>query len=121
MSHVDPSKSSSTSPPQIPFHVYAFLARLREMGLKVQKNGSGWLVQCPAHPDRNPSMTVGIGNAPEYKVLVSCKTGCKWAGRYLLQALQTAAAVLLEPPSRSGPAGGEGRAFLLSSRPSRPS
>ena len=65
----------STSPPS-PFHVHAFLARLREMGLRVQKNGSGWLAQCPAHPDRNPSMTIGVGDAPDYKVLVNCKAGC---------------------------------------------
>jgi hypothetical protein len=49
--------------------VQAFLARLRE----VKQNGSGWHALCPAHPDRNPSLSVRYGNG---RILLHCFAGC---------------------------------------------
>jgi hypothetical protein len=47
----------------------AFLDRLRG----VHKNGTGWIGLCPAHQDRNPSLSVQ-GRAG--KILVKCFAGC---------------------------------------------
>lgn len=45
----------------------AFLSRLQ----KVRKTGkSSWLACCPAHGDKNPSMSVSVGN--DGRVLVHC-------------------------------------------------
>lgn len=48
-----------------------FLARLQ----KVRKTGANnWIACCPAHGDKNPSMTVGVGD--NLGVLVHCFAGC---------------------------------------------
>lgn len=61
-----------------PFHYHAFIARLRSMGLNGVRAGRGMLFQCPAHPDRNPSMKVDWSDRePDHAVLVDCKSGCK--------------------------------------------
>lgn len=48
-----------------------FILRLGEMGLT--SSGNNW--QCPAHDDRNPSMTVTAG---QDKVLAHCHAGCSF-------------------------------------------
>ena len=40
---------------------------------KVKKNGSGWVSRCPAHEDRNPSLSVTEGAD---NVLLHCFAGC---------------------------------------------
>ena len=47
----------------------AFLARLSG----VRRNGTGWQALCPAHEDRNPSLSV---TAHEGKILLFCHAGC---------------------------------------------
>ncbi|MGA7636617.1 MAG: hypothetical protein WCB00_06795, partial [Candidatus Acidiferrales bacterium] len=47
----------------------AFLARLSG----VRRNGGGWQALCPAHPDRNPSLSIAVGNG---RILVHCHAGC---------------------------------------------
>jgi excisionase family DNA binding protein len=39
------------------------LALLAARGCKPRKTGSGWISRCPAHEDREPSLSVGIGGA----------------------------------------------------------
>ena len=39
-----------------------------------RKVGSGWIVRCPAHDDREPSLS--IHGAADGKVLVRCHAGC---------------------------------------------
>ncbi len=39
-----------------------------------RKVGGGWMARCPAHEDRNPSLS--IHDADDGKVLVRCHTGC---------------------------------------------
>lgn len=39
----------------------------------VRKSGNGWLARCPAHDDRNPSLSVREGDRG---VLLRCWTGC---------------------------------------------
>jgi hypothetical protein len=56
-------------PREVPFHVRAFIQRLQQMGLAIQRAGAGWLAQCPGHPDRTPSLSIGIGD--EEKILLN--------------------------------------------------
>ena len=42
---------------------------------KVRKTGEGYAAQCPAHSDRNPSLSIRAGNRGT--VLVHCFAGCK--------------------------------------------
>jgi 5S rRNA maturation endonuclease (ribonuclease M5) len=39
----------------------------------VQRNGSGWRALCPAHADKNPSLSI---NERDGKILVHCHAGC---------------------------------------------
>jgi Protein of unknown function (DUF3631)/Toprim-like len=50
--------------------VGTLLARLE----RVKGNGSGWTARCPAHDDRNPSLSVREGK--DGRVLVRCHAGC---------------------------------------------
>jgi hypothetical protein len=47
----------------------SLLARL----LGVRRSGSGWLAKCPAHRDRNPSLSISERDG---KVLLHCFAGC---------------------------------------------
>lgn len=40
----------------------------------IRPAGEGWTARCPAHPDRNPSLSVTPH--PDGKVLIHCHTGC---------------------------------------------
>jgi putative DNA primase/helicase len=40
-----------------------------------RKGSTGWTTRCPAHDDRNPSLS--IREAPDGKVLVRCHAGCE--------------------------------------------
>ena len=39
----------------------------------VRRSGAGWTAQCPAHKDRNPSLSI---NEREGKILIYCHAGC---------------------------------------------
>jgi hypothetical protein len=43
-------------------------------GRSPRPSGSSWSVRCPAHEDRNPSLSVGTGR--DGKVLITCHAGC---------------------------------------------
>ncbi|MCX6359839.1 MAG: hypothetical protein NT029_08540 [Armatimonadetes bacterium] len=51
-----------------PLHLV--LARLA----RVRPSRSGFMARCPAHDDRNPSLSVRV--APDGRVLVHCFAGC---------------------------------------------
>lgn len=40
----------------------------------VRRSGSGWVARCPAHEDREPSLSIGIGQ--EGNILLHCFAGC---------------------------------------------
>ena len=42
-----------------------------------RKAGSGWIARCPAHDDRNPSLSLSTGK--DGKVLLRCHAGCEQA------------------------------------------
>ena len=47
------------------------LARLEAVRTSDDRN---WIARCPAHDDRNPSLSVGVG--AEGRVLLKCHAGC---------------------------------------------
>lgn len=51
------------------------LEALRDAGCEPRRNGTGWAARCPAHEDRNPSLSVGEGQ--ESCALVTCHAGCE--------------------------------------------
>lgn len=50
------------------------LSALKSHGVQVKKSGTGYKCRCPAHDDRNPSLSIGIGD--DGKVLIKCFAGC---------------------------------------------
>jgi len=42
-----------------------------------KKSGKGWSARCPAHEDRNPSLSVSEGD--DGAALLKCHTGCTMA------------------------------------------
>lgn len=42
--------------------------------LDAKRNGSGWMARCPAHDDRNPSLSIGEGD--DGRTLLCCHAGC---------------------------------------------
>lgn len=42
--------------------------------LNARKNGSGWMAKCPAHDDKNPSLSISEGR--DGRVLLFCHAGC---------------------------------------------
>src|SRR5229473_1550446 len=45
--------------------------------LQGRRKLSGWIARCPAHDDRNPSLS--LNEAPDGKILVKCHAGCDQA------------------------------------------
>jgi hypothetical protein len=45
--------------------------------LGAKKTGTGWVAQCPAHPDENPSLSISEGD--NGKLLLKCHAGCTFA------------------------------------------
>lgn len=52
---------------------HSILSRLS----KIRKSGTGWIACCPAHPDRNQSLSLRI--TEEGRLLAHCFSGCSFA------------------------------------------
>ncbi|MFH1476125.1 MAG: phage/plasmid primase, P4 family [Verrucomicrobiota bacterium] len=63
--------------------------------LNAQKNGSGWMAQCPAHADRNPSLSISEGR--EGRILLKCFAGC--SNEKIVSAMKLKMSDLM-PPAR---------------------
>ncbi len=50
------------------------LASLREHGYEPRRVGAGWCCRCPAHEDREPSLTINVGD--DGRALLHCFAGC---------------------------------------------
>jgi hypothetical protein len=50
------------------------LSALRDLGQEPRKAGAGWSCRCPAHDDRNPSLSIHAGD--DGRALVNCHAGC---------------------------------------------
>ena len=42
--------------------------------LSAKRNGAGWIAKCPAHDDRQPSLSINEG--ADGRVLLKCFAGC---------------------------------------------
>jgi CHC2 zinc finger len=51
----------------------ATLERVVDRLKRVRRSGAGWIALCPAHPDRNPSLSVREQND---RILLHCFAGC---------------------------------------------
>lgn len=47
---------------------------LADAGCEPRRSGSGWSAKCPAHDDRNPSLSLSAGD--DGRALVACHAGC---------------------------------------------
>ncbi|MBX3404148.1 MAG: DUF3987 domain-containing protein [Phycisphaeraceae bacterium] len=54
--------------------VERILTALREHGHEPRKAGAGWCCKCPAHDDRDPSLSIRAGD--DGRALVNCHAGC---------------------------------------------
>lgn len=50
------------------------LSALRERDCDPKRNGKGWQARCPAHDDRNPSLSIDAGD--DGRALLNCHAGC---------------------------------------------
>ena len=71
---------------------------------KVRKRGERWSACCPAHADRHPSLSVGVGH--EGKVLLKCFAGCRVED--IVRALGLEVSALFDD-QRGGPSPSGGR------------
>lgn len=53
--------------------ISAVLGKLK----RVRRNRDGWVACCPAHEDRTPSLSVGVGDTG--KILLKCFAGCPYS------------------------------------------
>jgi len=72
--------------------IESFLARLRS----VRHSGSGWQALCPAHEDKNPSLSI---NARDGKILLFCHAGC--SVEFICSALKIKLSDLFSEPGAS--------------------
>ena len=62
----------------VPARVRLFLDALERHGCApCQMREGQWIAKCPAHEDRNPSLSVGVGRAGQ--PLAHCFRGCSYA------------------------------------------
>lgn len=54
--------------------ITAVLDALTRAGCAPKRHGDAWSARCPAHDDRDPSLSIGIGT--DARVLVHCHAGC---------------------------------------------
>ena len=64
---------------------------------KFRKNGDGWMAICPAHEDKNPSLSISIGT--DGKILLYCHAGCSFDS--IVQSLGMSARDLMPENGRS--------------------
>lgn len=76
--------------------VTEFLSALDDAGCEPKRSGAEWRALCPAHDDRNPSLSVRAGD--DGRALVCCHAGCTVDA--VCGAIGLRASDLFEPGSR---------------------
>lgn len=74
---------------------------------KVRPSDNGFSARCPAHPDRDPSMSVSLGESD--KVVLNCHKGCT------VESIVTAINMEMKdlwPPKKSGADGKQKKTFV---------
>jgi hypothetical protein len=67
--------------------------------LHARRSGNGWIVRCPAHEDRSPSLSIGEGR--DGKILLHCFGGC--TSKAVCDSLGLSLADLFSEPGASQP------------------
>lgn len=78
------------------------LKALESHGMKPCRSGKGWTCRCPAHDDRRPSLSIGMGS--DGKVLLRCHAGCTY--KAIAEAIGLKERDLFEADRKGGPAHG---------------
>lgn len=76
------------------------LVAVRSRGLNPKRRGAGWSCRCPAHEDRNPSLSIGVGG--DGRALMSCHAGC--ATEEIVRTLGLSMRDLMAGSARQSPA-----------------
>ena len=97
--------------------VQTFLAALRQRGYEPKTKGTGWCCRCPAHDDRNPSLTIATGN--DGRALVNCHAGCTIEAIVGAIGLQVSELFEWDPSRQNGHAPRTRRSVIMS-KPTRP-
>lgn len=77
-----------------------FLTALRNRGHEPRKAGNGWSCRCPAHEDRNPSLSIRAGD--DGRALVTCHAGCTVDAVCSAIGLRSADLFANDPSRRNG-------------------
>lgn len=77
------------------------LAEIRSRLQEVQQTSNGYKAECPAHPDRNPSLSIRLGN--DGKILLRCFAGCNL--RQIMAEIGLPMSILFPGPLSSGISG----------------
>lgn len=72
------------------------LAALENHGCRPRQSGGGWSARCPAHADRNPSLSISEG--VDGRVLLNCHAGCQVES--VTACLELSMDRLFSPPSQ---------------------
>ncbi len=80
--------------------VQRILTALREHGHEPRKAGAGWCCKCPAHDDRNPSLSIHAGD--DGRALVNCHAGCTVDAVCGVIGLRPADLFIPDPSRRNG-------------------
>ncbi|MFZ2874576.1 MAG: DUF3987 domain-containing protein [Phycisphaerales bacterium] len=80
--------------------VQRILTALREHGHEPRKAGAGWCCKCPAHDDRNPSLSIHAGD--DGRALVNCHAGCTVDAVCRAIGLRPADLFIPDPNRRTG-------------------
>lgn len=78
----------------MPGSIESFLARFS----KAKKSAKGWQVRCPAHDDRQASLSIAI---KDQKILLHCHAGCEIAAILAAVGLETKDLFLAPRPDKS--------------------
>jgi hypothetical protein len=80
--------------------VQRILTALRQHGHEPRKSGAGWCCKCPAHDDRNPSLSIRAGD--DGRALVNCHARCSVDAVCGAIGLRTADLFTDDPSRRNG-------------------
>jgi hypothetical protein len=98
--------------------VQRILTALRENGHEPRKAGAGWCCRCPAHDDRNPSLSIRAGD--DGRALVNCHAGCTVDAVCGAIGLRPADLFADDPTRRDGHGPRPRRAVTVATTPRKP-
>ncbi len=80
--------------------VQRVIAALREHNYEPRRAGDGWTCRCPAHDDRNPSLSIDVGD--DGRALLRCFAGCELSAIVAAIGLRASDLFADDPTRRNG-------------------